>query len=663
LVYTLVDLLPNQGAWSQTWLAEDKGRNKVVIKTPNDNVFTPQYANVREQYLDLFEKEAVAIRDCDHESIVKLKEKFCLTEENERPCIVLDYVAGISVWDRIGISGVMSEKEALAYIGQIGDALSWMHENNYLHHDVKPSNIMIREITLYESECQAVLMDFGGASRFVQDDNRSYYEKFGTVGFVAPEVIQAYDYMKMEDLEKFYLKQSAKLDVYSLAATLYYMLSGKTPPVRKNRRLSDDISQKVKDAIDKGLQASENRSESVDEWLDLLPLVNKPLYFINGILTYELITWDVVGDRLVRIKRNALKLVESGFEKEQAFDYKGAVGDYSQSISLDSNCILAYARRGQTLFLNMNEKSLANEDFQAAVSLPPETSEDYTGRGIAKHYLQDNQGAIADFTEAICLNPSYALAYNSRGNMKSALGDKEGAIADYNEAIRLNPSYASAYYNRGNAKSALGDKEGAIADYNESIHLNPNDAKVYHNRGGAKYDLGYKEGAITDCNEAIRLDPNYDSAYNSRGVVKSALGDKEGAIADYNEAIHLDPNYDSAYYSRGVVKYDLGDKEGAIADYNEAIRLDPNDAKVYLLRSLAKYDLGDKEGAITDSNEAIQLNSDYADAYYHRGLIKKERGEKQEAWADFWKASKIYQQQGNPKWYNNSRDRIIELLG
>ncbi|MEA5619449.1 tetratricopeptide repeat protein [Cronbergia sp. UHCC 0137] len=148
--------------------------------------------------------------------------------------------------------------------------------------------------------------------------------------------------------------------------------------------------------------------------------------------------------------------------------------------------------------------------------------------------------------------------------------------------------------------------------------------------------------------------------YYNRGIDKYNSGDKQGAIADYNEAIRLNPDDADAYNNRGNAKSDLGDKQGAIADYNEAIRIKPDDDYAYYNRGNAKDDLGDRQGAITDYNEAIRLKPDFANAYYNRGLIKKQ---KQEALADFRKAAELYQQQGNTKWYNKSRDRIRELGG
>ena len=101
------------------------------------------------------------------------------------------------------------------------------------------------------------------------------------------------------------------------------------------------------------------------------------------------------------------------------------------------------------------------------------SAKDYFNRGLAKHVLGDNEGAIADYNEAIRLNLNYAEAYYNRGLAKSALGDKKGAIADYNETIRINPNFAIAYYNIACAYSLQNNLELALLNLQKAIQLSP----------------------------------------------------------------------------------------------------------------------------------------------------------------------------------------------
>ena len=187
---------------------------------------------------------------------------------------------------------------------------------------------------------------------------------------------------------------------------------------------------------------------------------------------------------------------------------------------------------------------------------------------------------------------------------------------------------AKAFFDSGNSKIYLKDYQGAIADYDQAIKLNPDNDEAYSNRGNSKYYLKDYQGAITDYDQAIKLNPNfYPYPYYLRGNSKQNLGDYQGAIADYDQAIKLNFYFTDAYYSRGSSKDKLKDYQGAITDYSQA----------------------------------IQLKTDFADAYYGRGLSHKKSNDNQNAINNFRQAARLYQQQNNQTWYQNSLDRLKEL--
>ena len=105
---------------------------------------------------------------------------------------------------------------------------------------------------------------------------------------------------------------------------------------------------------------------------------------------------------LVSFGQTAEEYYQSGYDKDEAGDYNGAIADYTKVIELNPN----YA-------------------------------DAYFSRGLLKFVLKDLTGAIADFTEEIELNPNYADAYFSRGLSKSDLKDLTGACADWKKAASL----------------------------------------------------------------------------------------------------------------------------------------------------------------------------------------------------------------------------------
>jgi tetratricopeptide (TPR) repeat protein len=230
---------------------------------------------------------------------------------------------------------------------------------------------------------------------------------------------------------------------------------------------------------------------------------------------------------------------DSGVDKYNAGDYKGAIADFTQAIKLNPDSADAYNNRGVSKS-NLGDYQEAIADYNQAIKLQPDDATAYNNRGISKIKLKDYQGSIADFTESIRLkNPELHLPYTNRGISKRRLEDYQGAIADYNQAIKLKPDHANAYNNRGNSKSNLGDEQGAIADFNEAIKLNPDNANAYNSRGVSNFKLGDYQETITDFDKAIKLNPDFDNAYYNRGLSYKKLEENQNAINDLRQAAKL----------------------------------------------------------------------------------------------------------------------------
>ncbi|MFK0731301.1 MAG: serine/threonine protein kinase [Gloeotrichia echinulata GP01] len=252
-----------EGGFGIAYRTQDTQLNRdVVIKTLNKNAQNDQYFP---KWQEDFYKEAKRLSKCEHPNIVKIYDIF---REEGLQCIVMEYIPGETLADRLE-RGILEEEEALKYIRQIGEALQVVHRNNLVHRDVKPRNIMIRENTR-----EAVLIDFGIAREF-----SSHELIIHTISF-------SESYAPLEQ----YLENEPKgpyTDVYALAATLYVLLTGKTPataedrsknlningtdPLQPPQHINKNIRYHVNIAIIKGLTLSpRERPQSIQEWLDLL---------------------------------------------------------------------------------------------------------------------------------------------------------------------------------------------------------------------------------------------------------------------------------------------------------------------------------------------------------------------------------------------------------
>ncbi len=262
--YTIESLL-GCGGFGITYKANKHSINGecelVAIKTLNPNM---QVDVDFSYHQEKFVREAFLLKGFEHPNIIKVKDIFLM--ENLW-CMEMEYIQGPTLFQYVEdyyekYNQNLSEAEALKYIKEIGEALNFLHYKGYLHRDVKPANIMLREPLK-----EAILIDFGIARQFVQDKSEFHTNSL-TQG-----------YAPLEQYDK-YGKRGAYTDVYALAATLYYSLTRAkiVPSVfrKKGEKLCprDDnpkISSEVNEAIMWGMELyPENRPQTMEEWLSLI---------------------------------------------------------------------------------------------------------------------------------------------------------------------------------------------------------------------------------------------------------------------------------------------------------------------------------------------------------------------------------------------------------
>lgn len=225
-----IDKILGQGAFGITYLATTEivgkfGRLpvKVAVKEyfAKDLNSRSEDGSVRESSSDslagrygrAFQREAVNLSHLNHPGIVSVLEAF---QGNNTWYYAMEYIEGGSLDEYVTGRGGLPEQEALAAIREIGAALSFMHDNKMLHLDLKLKNVMRRE------DGRLVLIDFGLSKQYTADGEA---ESSTTIGLGTP------GYAPLEQSQlgsgKFF---SPALDIYALAATLFKLLTGKTPP-------------------------------------------------------------------------------------------------------------------------------------------------------------------------------------------------------------------------------------------------------------------------------------------------------------------------------------------------------------------------------------------------------------------------------------------------
>ena len=158
------------------------------------------------------EKECVSLSEAEGlENIVKVYDWF---SENNTAYIITEFINGVTLYDRVTTQGRYTWDDLKDKITPLMNSLEALHEKQILHRDIKPQNIMIRQ-SKHTSE-SFVLIDFGLA-------RSSSTRTLATVGLAFSP-----GYSPLEQ-RTFVKKDGTYTDIYALAATIYFALTGEEP--------------------------------------------------------------------------------------------------------------------------------------------------------------------------------------------------------------------------------------------------------------------------------------------------------------------------------------------------------------------------------------------------------------------------------------------------
>jgi hypothetical protein len=153
-------------------------------------------------------REAEMLRHLDHPGIVRLLE---VVDDGDDVVLVMPYLAGGSLADRVAANGPLPPAEVDAIAGHLLDALAAAHRQGVVHRDVKPGNV------LFADDGRPLLADFGVArSRDTTPGLTGTDLVVGTPGFMAPEQARGED-------------AGPPSDVFGAGATLVFAATGHTP--------------------------------------------------------------------------------------------------------------------------------------------------------------------------------------------------------------------------------------------------------------------------------------------------------------------------------------------------------------------------------------------------------------------------------------------------
>ena len=256
----IIQQILGQGGFGITYKALQVNLNRpVVIKTPNEYLnHDPEY----DKYIERFIAEGRTLARLSQEPHPHIVGVIELFQEGNTHCLVMEFVPGENLFQAVKRRGALPAAEIVTYIRQIGQALMVVHQAGLVHRDAHPGNIMLR------SNGKAVLIDFGIAKQIIPA-TQSSTDKAANDGFAPYE-------------QRYKGSRDPRVDVYCLAASFYFGVTGKKPTNSLARKLDNEPlipPQKIISSISDGLNRAilygmaleaKDRPHSMQSWLEIL---------------------------------------------------------------------------------------------------------------------------------------------------------------------------------------------------------------------------------------------------------------------------------------------------------------------------------------------------------------------------------------------------------
>ncbi len=183
-----------------------KGRDALLNRLVTIKNLRPEFT-CDEEFVKRFRREAQAVASLSHPNIVSI---YDVGQEGEVYYLVMEYVEGDNLKNLIRGEGMLPPERATEIARQVCEALQHAHENNIVHRDVKPQNILITK------GGQAKLTDFGIAREATTATLTQTDTIVGSVHYLSPEQARGET-------------AGPQSDIYSLGVVLYEMVTGALP--------------------------------------------------------------------------------------------------------------------------------------------------------------------------------------------------------------------------------------------------------------------------------------------------------------------------------------------------------------------------------------------------------------------------------------------------
>ncbi|MFQ5590407.1 MAG: serine/threonine protein kinase [Phycisphaerae bacterium] len=194
-----------QGAMAVVFKAKQLSLDRIVaIKV------LPKRLSESPEFVERFYREGRAAARLNHPNIIQA---FDVGEAGGYHYFVMEYIDGKTIYDLVSDGQCVQETEAIRIILQTARALGHAHDQELIHRDVKPKNIMLTQENLVKLADMGLAREVGDYATANAEAGRAY----GTPYYICPEQIRG-----AVDID-------SRADIYALGATFYHMVTGRVP--------------------------------------------------------------------------------------------------------------------------------------------------------------------------------------------------------------------------------------------------------------------------------------------------------------------------------------------------------------------------------------------------------------------------------------------------
>ena len=621
--YTIIRAI-GKGGMGEVFLATDtRLSRKVAIKRIKDELTTPAAAA-------RFLTEAKSIAALSHPYIVQV---YDYGRAKDGPFLIMEYVEGENL-QQVCNKGVMALEDAIDLACKLCDALSKAHSLGIIHRDIKPANILMT------TEGWPKITDFGLAKSTNDHGHTLTGTALGTLDFMPPE--QRRDASAVDH----------RTDLWSLAATIYQMVTGEPPKVID----LDNVPGVLRPVLTKALKSKpEDRFASVLDFRIAIKECLNPSSTMSKLLNAGECPacrsrnetsrkfCNECGDSL-RIACVGCSVIIPVWEKicgECGTNQKEAIEDLEEQLNKKVQLAIKYSQEGQytvALKLAKSVLSKAQGRFASAESWAKEFIE------VNEHYFESRvKDASKSFLiakehrERFEFRESFGVLQEIKPEFRNSEINlfEESLKADFNEFKTLR-----AEINRQLKNRELDDLDGLIIKVDRAIELGG------VKRAKQKGFLRLKDSLVrrkkrNEDRESLQVKFDFEEKVSKESSSPRSVSNRKSVLqiglalscilgcflsfvfyvpvvkyfnvirGDYEAALALDPsNAEALALKKAAELSSLLDR----GDYEAALTLDPSNAEALALKKAAELssllDRGDYEAALTldpSNAEALAL--------------------------------------------------------